>query len=668
LRNLFTVLISFLVFDICVGQTVVDGESSSYKNLGKSITYIEDKTAKLTFDEVSKLPDSAYAEGDSEIFNGGTSGKTWWIKLRYRQNNSNPHFLVLGYGNVDFLDIYYKDTNSRVKHIKSGTFVPKDTRAFESSEFVYEINNIGGEVKEIYIRAKSVNTLLLPIKLTNHTTLTRALISKYTAQLFYVGIAFSIFLFYVFMYTSTKKKVYGFYLLRIFFLFYVYVLAYLNGYAHFFNIKISEIILIHAQAFAALGFIGTIYFDRAFLTIKGKQIRNKNWTKVLIVSWLALLVLSAWDTRVFTNRLTHVLLLATSATIIFNCIRTIKQTKYKSEDRYLIYYLLAWLPSCLATIYVVAALLKVIPFTDYTFAVLNVACLLEAIFMTFALLGDRLRLLKKEKEQAEREKIEIIKERNSYLEQKIEERTNALRKANEELTASNEFKDKLFSIIAHDMRTPLSSLKMVLQLADSKDIPRNMLHMLLDNIRKNTEQVQAMMDNLLNWAISQMKLQHYEPTQIITKDFLQEHLSLYKNLAENKGITTTLTCNTEASLFIDKNQLSLILRNLIDNAIKFTPTKGTIEISINEFENNFEMLILNSGEPIPEETISRILSEQKENLVTSYGTAREKGTGLGLQLCKEFLRNFDSKLEIFNVTIDDKNFSVFSFKIPKRLF
>ncbi len=666
MKKFAALIVTILSFNICIAQLVINADNTSYRNLGREITYLEDSTGNLTFEDVSNMPENLFSKGKDEIFNGGTAGKTFWIKLSYQQAKEFSPFLVLGYGNVDFIDIYYSDSQNNIKHIQSGTFKEKDTRAFETAEFIFELNDVGGNVKEIYIRAKSVNTLLLPIKLTDYITLSKALIKKYLSQLFYVGITFSIFLFYLLMYISTKKGVYGFYLLRIFFLFYLYILAYLNSYAHFFNIQVGKFVLIHAQAFAALGFIATIYFDRAFLHLKEKKIRNRKWSNILITSWLFLLLLSCWDTRFYTNRIVHVLLLATSVLILYNCIRTIQQTRNDTQNRYLTFYLIAWLPTSFATIYVVTALLKIIPVKDYIFEVLNIACLLEAVLMSIAILGDRLNFLKKGKEQAEMEMFEVIKERNNYLELKIEERTRELKSTNDELTASNEFKDKLFSIIAHDMRTPLSSLKMVLQLADGRDIPKEMLHILLDNIRKNTEQVQKMMDNLLNWSISQMKLQHYEPQRIDAKEFLQEHLAIYTSLAENKSIKTSLQCNQNLVFYADKNQLSLIIRNLIDNAIKFTPQNGTLELAIEDDKDSQTVYVRNSGEPISPSTIDRILGNQHKLRVTSYGTAQEKGAGLGLQLCKEFLSKMNSELQISNEVIDEKNFAVFSFKIQKN--
>jgi signal transduction histidine kinase len=439
------------------------------------------------------------------------------------------------------------------------------------------------------------------------------------------------------------------------------VLLYLNGYAHFFSDAASQFILVHAHTFIAVGFIATIYFNNQFLNLKKHLPKSIPFFNFLVFMWICLLVVSLWDTRSLTNRAAQILVFVNSIAVLYVSLRIGKKLR-ETKNPFVLCYIIGWMPICLTTIYVVFTLIEVLPFEDFTLKLLTGAGILEATLISLALLGDRFRLLRKDKEKAEQMSIQLVKERNIFLEQKIDERTKELQVANDKLKESNEFKDKLFSIIAHDMRTPLSSLKGVLQLVEENVLDAEQLNDFLVQIRKNTEQVQQTMDNLLNWAISQMNMQRYEPESINLKAFVCEHLAIYEHLAKNKEITTYIDCPNEIIVYADKNQLSLIVRNLIDNAIKFTLLKGTIHIDLKIINNRAHFCISNTGKPLSAQAIAKILDA--ETLTTSYGTAEEKGTGLGLQLCKEFIKNMNSSLKIESSDLENGTNIKFSFEIP----
>lgn len=659
-----TATILFLFsFYISSAQKIINPDKTKYENLGTYIGFYEDTTKNATFEAIKQLPGHAFKYGENSIFNGGTVGKVWWGKLKYTHQGTKSPYIIFEYSSIDSLDIFYKNEKGEFLHVSSGTFSKKQARAIVSSEFIYRLPHANGETKEVYIRAKSINTLILPIKFVNGDTLTESLIKKYIWQILYVGITLSIFLFNIYMLISTKDSIYALYIVRIIFLFYLYLLAYLNGYANFFGNSVNRFVLVHAQAFAAIGFIATIYFNNRFLSLKTRIPNSIKWFNLLIILWLTLLILSFWDTRAYTNRAAHILLFITSVSIISTSFMMLKKTRRKIEDRFLIIYLLGWLPISLSIVYVLLTLINVLPIKEYTFEILNIGAITEAILIGLAVIGGRIKVLREEKEEAEQHAIKIIKERNEYLEEKIKERTTELQLANDKLKVSSSFKDKLFSIIAHDMRTPLSSLRMALQLADLRQISTETLYRLLENIKKNTEQVQKTMDNLLNWSISQMNLQNFKPELIHVSSFLEEHIDLYATLAADKEINTNLVCPDIISITADRNQLSLIIRNLMDNAVKFTPAGGIIDFGFEKIDDKYFLYVQNSGEVVSKQTIEKILANDKSPMETSFGTANEKGTGLGLQLCKEFIKNINSQLEIRNGEVNGIRTTVFCFQI-----
>src|SRR5690606_29648556 len=150
---------------------------------------------------------------------------------------------------------------------------------------------IRGNIKEVYVRMQSVNTLLVPVKLVNGIVLTKALQFKYFWQIIYIGIAISLFLFNFLMLALTRDRLYSLYIIRIFTLFYVYVLAYLNGYAHFFGDLVSQLVLIHAHVFAAAGFIASISFNSRFLDLKKQMPGSTKFFNLLTFLWLCILII-----------------------------------------------------------------------------------------------------------------------------------------------------------------------------------------------------------------------------------------------------------------------------------------------------------------------------------------------------------------------------------------
>ena len=661
IKSTFITIILSVFCSVCISQTIINPENTYYKNLGKSIAYIEDVNKNLTFNEVENLREQAFKLGKNDIFNGGTEGKVWWLKLKYIDNKNNTPYLIFDYGNIDNIDIYYRDTLRNIKHISSGTFSKSDSRAFLSAEYVFKLPDVGGHIKHIYIRAHAVNTLILPIKLTTDNILASSILPKYIWELFYTGIAISLLLFNLFMLVSTKDRLYGLYVIRIFFLFCIYVVAYLNGYANFLDKHLSQLILIHAHAFAAIGYIATILLNNSFLELKKYLPLSKRFFDVLILSWIIILFISLWDTRHITNRIVHILVLITSLMTFYTSVSIIKVKKHRRNDTFIIFYILAWIPISLVSIYVALALIDIIPLQQKTLRIINVAGIIEGIFVSLALLGDRIYLLRRDKERAEQKSLKLIEERNTYLEKKVRQHTKELQEANHALKESNDFKTKLLSIIAHDLKSPLSSLIMLLQAA--KRIDSENLFKLLENVKKSTERVQRTLDNLLNWSISQMNMQYYKPCIIVIHSFLGEHMAIYEHLAQNKNIKYKLDCPEHIHIYADKHQLSLVVRNLIDNAIKFTPQNGIVSISAKMCNTVVELYISNTGQAIPQDTIDRILSS-KTTLGKSFGTSREEGTGLGLQLCKEFIKNLNSELKITSKKDKETAITIFSFEIP----
>jgi len=255
--------------------------------------------------------------------------------------------------------------------------------------------------------------------------------------------------------------------------------------------------------------------------------------------------------------------------------------------------------------------------------------------------------------KAKRKKsIALLQEKNKQIEDK-----------SLQLKESNETKDKLFSIIAHDLRSPFSSLlgfssllNEEVELDNYSNIKSYSKHLL--NISSSAYEL---VDNLLNWARLQQAMIKPEITSISLNELAKNTIRALLPKAEEKQILIEVSIYSKIKVNCDSNMLMVVLRNLISNAIKFTPKNGIIEVGCNEKTSYYEIFVKDNG--------SGINPNIKDNLfknitgISTSGTDGESGSGLGLLLVKDFVNKLGGK-----VWVDSKpnEGSTFSFTIPKN--
>ncbi|MEI8245224.1 MAG: sensor histidine kinase [Lentisphaerota bacterium] len=227
---------------------------------------------------------------------------------------------------------------------------------------------------------------------------------------------------------------------------------------------------------------------------------------------------------------------------------------------------------------------------------------------------------------------------NQEQEQEIANQNLDLLDKNTKLTLLNSSKDKLFSIIAHDLRGPVGNISQLLNmLAESYAAgDKEKMAEIFANLRGMSNTTFNLLENLFEWAKNQISDVIYSPEELNVNQLLQECLPVHQIDAKAKNITLTVSCGNTLKVFADANMLKTVIRNLVSNAIKFTPQNGYIYIKA-ELSNNNKILISihDSGVGIEKSRIP-VLFDFTRNKST-YGTNGEKGTGLGLALCRELI-------------------------------
>lgn len=238
------------------------------------------------------------------------------------------------------------------------------------------------------------------------------------------------------------------------------------------------------------------------------------------------------------------------------------------------------------------------------------------------------------KEKLHEEKILKV---NEELEQKVKLRTRELTELNLKLNDLNDTKDKFFSIIAHDLKNPFNSIQIFSKLMmkyheqmDSEKLQKSISH-----ISKSAENAYNLLENLLEWAGTQTGSMKFYPERISVGEYIQYAVEGAGSLAGSKKITLSVDFDQNLYLNADKNMIHAILRNLITNAIKFTPTGGEILLRAFKNEVGIEFEISDNGIGMSPEIQQHLFSLKEKTQMP--GTDNEPGTGLGLILTKEFV-------------------------------
>jgi len=253
---------------------------------------------------------------------------------------------------------------------------------------------------------------------------------------------------------------------------------------------------------------------------------------------------------------------------------------------------------------------------------------------------------REEKLQVEKEKLErLVAERTVEL----EETNEKLSRSEKELRAMNESKNKFFSIISHDLRNPLNALNITTQsLYEQYDglgeeDKRNIIRI----IYETTGQTHILLENLLLWVVSQMNMLKPSFRQITLSSLLDENIELLRLQAQKKGVSIINQIPEDLLVWVDKDMLSTVFRNLLSNAIHFSYQETEVTVSVSEINGKVEVTVTDKGIGMSEEDQEKLF--RLDTKIRTRGTANEQGTGLGLIITREFVHLLGGEIRVESV-------------------
>ena len=270
-------------------------------------------------------------------------------------------------------------------------------------------------------------------------------------------------------------------------------------------------------------------------------------------------------------------------------------------------------------------------------------------------LSNNIEELKQIKAQLEEHEHRLMQENEKYevLNKELKQANDGLFIAKEEaieneekLKELNATKDKLFSIIAHDLRSPFNSIigysELLIENEGNNDADEN--EAFIKIIHSSAKSTLILLDNLLNWAKSQTGHLIFRPERLNLNSVINDIIVSSTSTARFKNISLVQISSADIEVFADKNMLQTILRNLVSNAIKFTNLKGEIKIYTTAAQDFAEITISDNGVGMDEQTIRKLF--RIDTGLVSKGTANELGSGLGLLVCKEFVEKQGGEIRI----------------------
>ena len=248
--------------------------------------------------------------------------------------------------------------------------------------------------------------------------------------------------------------------------------------------------------------------------------------------------------------------------------------------------------------------------------------------------------------------------------EQIQKQKNELEVLNRELCEANAAKGKFYSIIAHDLRDPLQYFLFASNILEREyedgQPGEELIREYVEKIFKTARNMSVLLENLLQWSRSQSGEIECRPNQIDLYTLAKENIEYFIENARKKKIDLLLGAQDKILVYADENMINSVIRNLVSNAIKFTKPGGTVKVSWEEEGDFIVTSVLDTGIGIPEERLTKLFRIGEDHI--THGTAQEKGTGLGLILCQEFVEKNSGTIRVKS---EWGKGSVFEFTLPR---
>ena len=647
--------VEILVSHIILGQqnNIQVTQKDTLFLAGKQINYFPDSTGRMTIDDILNPElQQRFKKNKKNIFSTSPQSTAFWFKITVTNHSNEDIWLEAGGLSAARIDFYYPDENNRYHPpILTGSLRPDENKFIDSNMIWLPLNKAGETgPKTYYVRAVALTVVQYPFYIgTLHQLYKKKTLDDFIVAGF-IGFIISMLLYNLFLYAKTRERSNLYYL--------GYLLSSLLLYPYIYDHETLKYIFpfipfewwsFHFSFIGAPPYLFIGLFGIEYLKLR-KELSNA--TKIISALLVLLFIIT------FLNLITpsyNIMLPAQAIISILGitCMSSSIVLFMRKKDLRSLYYMIGWSAFIIMNIIFILGVNGVMDYNLFTHNSLLFGTILEVVIFSQAL-AQQVKNIRIENSLIQEQSFELIKNHNSILEKKVEERTTVIQNQKkklevqaQKLEVTNQTKDKLFAIISHDLRNPIISLETIMNLLCNNAISDEEFKSLTEGLHKNVKSINFTLNNLLHWANKQIKGIKATPQKFNISNVIDENISLFRCIADEKQIIITHETKNDNWVYADQDQINLVVRNLLNNAIKFSEEGGHIIINSSAFDSQFLMVeIVDDGIGIKKDTLNKLFNT--EDHCTSRGTKGEKGTGLGLMLCKDFVESNGGMINVYS--------------------
>ncbi len=653
----------------------------------EQLLWFIDSTGKLSFDAVQKSRFSVYQKNHVQIAN---SSWTAWGMLNLRNKSGVDQEYVLQTNKWGSFEAFVVSSPGSMLHLESGSLLPLFDRSQPSNINAVKILLKKEETRTVFLKFTPVFSIYtrkdIQVRISEQNMFEKADRQRLLWQGLFFGIILVMALYNLFILFAVKDISYFYYVLSIvsiglyFAFYYGFGIEYLWPRSPLWDTFCFAVI----NPFTGLT---RILFTRTYLHTPQLLPRINKLLNILGAGCVLTMItgLACYFLEVDILK-PLVMIIGILGTLVLVMMFVAGFVAYYYDHyapaKYFIAANILLIIGAIAFIFRETGLMSDNFFTRY---LVQYAVLIQAVVLSLGLASRlnsmRMQLttesLEKERVALEREKEkkELIQQQKQELQAQVQEKTadlhlkntlleetvNQLQESENKLSELNQVKDKLFSVVSHDLRNPLATMQSFLKLITDHDekLSEDEREKLFYEAQQSLNNMNELLYNLLQWSRSQMNLLSFRPDKINIKAVVDAATRLVQLHAHMKQVVINTNIPDSLHAYADKDMIEFVIRNLLSNAIKFSQRNSVVDITTYLKENMVEIQIADHGIGISEAKRKKLLG--KHTTISRRGTEKEKGTGLGLLISKEFIEKNQGRLQIESVVGKG---SVFSFAIP----
>jgi signal transduction histidine kinase len=579
----------------------------------------------------------------------------WFRFDLLNQTRAREWYLEVGYPQLDHLEVYSPDRLGNWSLQFSGDLYPVSSRPIRHRNFVFPLSVESNLTTPLLVKVVTSSSVQLPITIWSP----EAFRNSNADQQFINGLFYGVMLIMIFynllLYFSMRDRSTLLYAVAL--LAGINIIAFLHGYGFYYIYPENpEWNALFATLSTPFFIVASIALTRSFLGLKSASWKADRGLIALgvVTAVVAVLTMALGDSLSFVPL--NVLAVLDFVFILFSTMLCFFRGYRPAR-----LFLLAWV-GILVLGSIIA--LQNLGFLQGSWVIskgLYFGVVLETLILSLAM-TDRINVLRRHYKEAKEQQLQSESQARVKLEQEVLLRTEEIVREHLQLEATNAVKDKLFSVVSHDLKGPLKTLKGLMDGVQLGALSREELQDLMKRIGEQLNVTSDFLDNLLQWSRTQLQGESFIPQKVkfSMRELVQQCARLLAPEFDRKRIQLTLTVNNDAFVMADPNMIETVVRNLMSNSLKFTQPGGRVEVIVSRQDELVRVDVRDNGIGIPADSLDKLFTLQG---VTTAGTREEKGTGIGLVVCKEFIERNNGRIK---ATSHPGTGSMFSFTVPTR--